>query len=657
MRNIIYLLLPALLLTAGCRHDELVYPSENEMVDPSAAGKGGMYLLNEGNMGSNKCTLDFYDFATGDYHRNIYAERNPSEAMELGDVGNDIAVYGSKLYIVVNCSHKMEVLDAATGVKIGKVDIPNCRYVKFYGAHAYVSSYIGPVGADPDCPLGAVFKVDTASLSIVGKVAVGYQPEEMETVGNMLYVVNSGGYRPPEYDNTISAINLDTFTVDHTIEAAPNMLRLRKDRYDRLWATSRGNHADKPSRILMLEPKGGRYALSKTFPYAADNIALRGDSLLFISSEGGNSYGAIDVGTGRFLGSFISDGTDAGITRPYGLAVDPAGGDIYLTDAKNFVSSGTLYAFDGLGRKKWSVRTGDIPVAMAFAKDNVAGGDGGIATPPEDLSAYISTVYEYSPAPGQYINSTPAWEPGATKEDMARKCEEWIGGTAEKCISLGGFGGYVVFGFDHLVENVEGEYDFRIWGNTVWQSEEIRGGSAEPGIVYVSYDANGNGIPDDEWYELAGSEYGSETTLKNYSVTYHKPLDDASDNEYIRWEDSLGETGWVPRNQFHTQSYWPEWITNDVMTFRGTRLAPNAVDKENGTNFILYSYPWGYADNYPNRFEAENSFDISWAVDSEGNKVHLPGIHFVKVQTGLHQRCGWLGESSTEICKARDLHY
>ena len=645
-------------MLAGCRHDEMVIPSETDEIGGITKGLGGLYLLNEGNMGSNKCTIDYYDFSSGEYHRNIYPERNPNEVMELGDVGNDMAIYGSRLYVVVNCSHKMEILDARTGVKLGKVDIPNCRFVKFHDGNAYVSSYIGPVGADPNCPLGAVFRVDTLSMTITGEVAVGYQPEEMEIVDGTLFVANSGGYRPPEYDRTISAINLDTFTLDYTIDADINLFRLRKDNYGRLWATSRGNNADIQGKILMLQRGEGesRYKTARSLPVKADNICLRGDSLLYISSD--RTFGAIDVRTGAQLGNFISDGTDSEITHPYGLAVHPKTGDIFITDAKNYVSSGTLYCIDGNGHKRWSARTGDIPSAIAFTDATLDEHHNG-TSPSDDLSAYISKVYEFHPAPGQFVNETPIYEEGDTYRDILRKCEEAICGKNEGTVSLGGFGGYIIFGFDHLVENVEGEKDFLIKGNCVWQSDEIRGGSAEPGIVYVSYDANGNGLPDDEWYELAGSEYNSPETIHNYTVTYYRPGATPSSalEEYIRWEDNTGNSGWMPHNTYHLQSYWPGWNGEETLTFSGTRLAPNAVDVSgNGSNFVLYSYPWGYADNYPNRFEDENSFDISWAVDEKGQPVRLPGIHFIKVQTGMHQQCGWTGESSTEIVSARDLH-
>lgn len=652
MKTKIFCILGMLALLASCRHDEMVFPSESEETG-GGKGKGGMYVLNEGNMGSNKSTLDYYDFSTGIYHRNIYAERNPNEVMELGDVGNDIAIYGSKLYITVNCSHKVEVLEAATARKIKQIDVANCRFLAFEGGNAYVSSYIGPVGVDPNSPRGGVVRIDTASLTVTGQVEVGYQPEEMAVADGFLFVANSGGYRPPEYDNTITVIDLKTFTPTYNITTEINLHRLKKDRYGNLWATSRGNNADIPSSLIKISKfPDGKYAPAKKFDIACDNFALKGDSLLYFGQRNGKyTYGTLDILSGEELGSFISSTTAGKIIRPYGIAVRPETGNIFITDAKNYVSSGTLYCLSTQGEELWNAKTGDIPTAMAFtASGSNTGEIEGPSTPSPDLSAYISRVFEYRPAPGQFVNVLPLYETGDTYQDILRKCEESICGTQDECISLGGFGGYVTFGFDHMVPNVEGEKDFRLWGNAIWQSEDLKGGSAEPGIVWVSYDANGNGLPDDEWYQLAGSEYNSSKTSHGYTITY-------TNGNNISWRGSLGDSGVMARNPFHTQSYWPEWIQQDAdLSFTGTLLAPNA-QLLTGNQYILYSYAYGYADNYPNSFAEENSFDISWAVDAEGNPVTLPGIHFVRVVTGLNQQCGALGESSTEISKARDLHW
>lgn len=279
-------------------------------------------------------------------------------------------------------------------------------------------------------------------------------------------------------------------------------------------------------------------------------------------------------------------------------------------------------------------------------------------------SPYISKVYDFLPAPGQFVNELPEYMDGDTHEAILAKVEEQICGDKNPgMISLGAFGGYVVFGFDHPVANVEGAYDFKIYANAFMASGSSAGGSCEPGIVMVSVDANGNGLADDEWYELAGSDYGKETTIKNYSITYYKPDADKTptadgmitDSTYIRWTSSEGDEGYVMKNSFHNQSYWPEWYEGETMEFVGTKLADNAFDQSgNGSYYVLTRLDWGYADNHAN--DIDEGFKIDWAVDAEGNPKHLTHIDFVKVYTAVNQYCGWIGETSTEICGAEDLH-
>lgn len=282
-------------------------------------------------------------------------------------------------------------------------------------------------------------------------------------------------------------------------------------------------------------------------------------------------------------------------------------------------------------------------------------------------SPYIAKVWEYTPAPGQFTNTLPAWEEGDDAADMAQKAFDLIGGDAGNVISLGGWGGYIVFSFDHTLANKPGENDFTIDGNAFFSDDDTENGSSEPGIVMVSVDANGNGLPDDEWYELAGSEYNSESTTRNYSLTYHRPKSDHSpvagndpfitDAEYIKWTDNCGNEGYIMANMFHTQNYWPQWIDADQLTFTGTRLPDNAENlrEEDSDNFVLRPFAWGYADNYPNN-DRRTGFNLDWAVDAEGNPVKLDGIDFIKVYTGVNQNCGWLGETSTEVGRATDLH-
>ncbi|MDR1675592.1 MAG: PKD domain-containing protein [Tannerella sp.] len=280
-------------------------------------------------------------------------------------------------------------------------------------------------------------------------------------------------------------------------------------------------------------------------------------------------------------------------------------------------------------------------------------------------SPYISRVYDFQPAPGQFVNVSPEYEPGDTRDDILRKVEELLAGEESGLVSLGAYGGYIVFGFDHPVVNVADRPDFRVLGNVFINSGVgALSESSEPGIVAVSRDANGNGLPDDAWYELAGSEYGKPETVHHYRITYYKPDEhktpepdgenpSLTDTTYIRWVDSQGRQGYVSRNSFHKQPYYPQWTEADSLVFEGARLADNYTVEAGGYQF--HACEWGYADNRPNS-DPQSAFDIEQAVDAGGQPVHLPEIHFIKVYTAVNQYCGWLGETSTEIGGAVDLH-
>lgn len=362
-------------LLASCRKEEGIIPSTRTEViypDPDAGPVKGFFLLNEGNMGNNKCTLDYFDYETGIYTKNIYAERNPGVVKELGDVGNDIQIYGEKLYSVINCSHFVEVMDVNTARHITQISIPNCRYIVFKGKYAYVSSYAGPVQIDPNARLGYVAKVDTATLKVIGECAVGYQPEEMVIAGNKLYIANSGGYRVPNYDRTVSVIDLETFTEIKKIDVAINLHRLELDRYGNIWVSSRGDYYNTPSKTFVIDSRTDK--VTKALDLPNSNMSRCGDSLYVYSTEWSyntNSntitYAIVNTRTQTVIDrNFIKDGTEKSIAIPYGVAINPETREIFVTDAKNYVTPGTLYCFSPGGKKKWSVTTGDIPAHIVF---------------------------------------------------------------------------------------------------------------------------------------------------------------------------------------------------------------------------------------------------------------------------------------------------
>ena len=211
---------------------------------------------------------------------------------------------------------------------------------------------------------------------------------------------------------------------------------------------------------------------------------------------------------------------------------------------------------------------------------------------------------------------------------------------------------YIVVGFDHSIDNT-GNYDFGIKGNSF-------SGSSEPGIVWVMQDENGNGQPDEKWYELAGSETGKSETIQNYSVTYYRPTEP---QQPVRWTDSEGNSGEIDYLiAYHRQDYYyPLWIEEDSYTLSGTCLKARNYDASGiGTYWVNAEYDWGYVDNFSptdrltndnnaNASANANYFKISNAIDEKGNPVSLNYIDFIKVQVGVNTKSGWLGEVSTEV--------
>jgi len=270
---------------------------------------------------------------------------------------------------------------------------------------------------------------------------------------------------------------------------------------------------------------------------------------------------------------------------------------------------------------------------------------------------YISEVLEYKPAPGQHINAAPWGLPGS-----AYSVIETVNGS----LSLGAFGGYVVFSFEDAVENHPDNpfgVDFSIFGNPIQDA-------AEPGIVSVMKDENGNGLADDTWYLLAGSDHWFSSSLNHYEVTYFNP-GSATD---VPWSDNVGNNGFIYTNSAHEQPYYPDVdsfpaIHPDQYLLSGFCIS-GAIDSSSPAYVKSHQRAFGYADNRlrgtapytlpdnPYTPEKENSggdaFDISWAVSGE-NYIYLDEIHFIRVQTGMMSDAGWLGEISTEITGAVDV--
>lgn len=279
----------------------------------------------------------------------------------------------------------------------------------------------------------------------------------------------------------------------------------------------------------------------------------------------------------------------------------------------------------------------------------------------QNYNPYITSIFDFEPAPGMFANDV--YKDGFKKEDVVRTALGRINETnVGYQLDLGGFGGSIIVGFDHTVVNVSGQNDFKIYGGDLTD----KANPPAPGIIYVAYDKNGNGKPDeDEWYEIIGSQHTKANTIKNFKITYHKkavgvpvvvsgPNDMFSDREHIFCENNSPETYYMPKSK-SKKEYYPLWATQTSVTYEGTKLNVDFVTARPGQTTLWNFTPpeWGYAN------AVNPDIDIDWAVDKNGNKANLPGINFIKVVNCVSEPMGLCHQQSsmaTKFAGAADLH-
>jgi hypothetical protein len=279
----------------------------------------------------------------------------------------------------------------------------------------------------------------------------------------------------------------------------------------------------------------------------------------------------------------------------------------------------------------------------------------------KNYNPYITAIYDFDPAPGMFANDL--FKNGFTKEDIMRVALGRINETSVGYpLDLGGFGGSIIVGFDHTVINNAGQKDFRVYGGDLTD----KGNPPAPGLLFVAYDKNGNGKPDDdEWYEIIGSQHTKENTTKNFKITYHKPAigkpvvvsgpnDPFIDREHIYCENNNSETYYLPRSKTKKE-YYPAWATQNTAVYEGTRLNVKFTPLRPGqTTLWNFEAPeWGYVN------AVNPDIDIDWAVDKNGNKANLPGINFIKIVNCVSEPMGLCHQQSsmaTRFAGAADLH-
>ncbi len=361
-KNLIKWILPALVLFSACKKDDKVAVPE-----PAIKPTKGIYVLSEGRYSYNNAKLAYRDTLTGTVSGDFFLQQNPSIPAGLGDTGNDILIYGSKMYIVMNGSGNVTVLNAAdatfrTQISFGGTTANrNPRFAIGAKGKVFVTAWDDTVSI-----------IDTTSLTISGSIPVGPGSEGIAMAGNYLYVANSGATHYPDFDSTVSVIDLTTLAEIRKITVGLNPQKVEVSSGGDVYVSAYGDAfatIPVPASVSVINSATNTLETTMGSDYQYDHLRISGDLAFFYNNYGGNAVKVYNTVTNTLVrNSFVTDGTV--ITSTYGVDVDEQNGDVYIMDAKDNVTAGEVTCFNSNGVKKFSfsVAPGISPNRVLFLR-------------------------------------------------------------------------------------------------------------------------------------------------------------------------------------------------------------------------------------------------------------------------------------------------
>lgn len=332
----------AVLILSGCK--------KSESISSEIPTLKGVYVLNEGNFGRNNSTLTYYIPDSNVVYEDVFYRVN---GRELGDTGNDIVISGNKVYIVVNNSDKIEIIESKTHKSLGTILIPQ--------ASPYKIALLGDKGYITNLYRGAVTVIDLTTNSILkDTIKVGDNPTGIFAINGKIYVANSGF----GYGKNVSIIDAKTNKVVKTITLWDGPDAFALDQMNRLWVLCYGSYGDwqNPND----DTDGKLYAIDINTDAVVDSILIGGHpSRLAIFEDyaytikNGNIV-RINLKTKDKNENFIQGNF-------YSIGIDALNKLLYCADAKDYVQKGEIYIYDLSGKFVKKFQAGVIPGSFAFA--------------------------------------------------------------------------------------------------------------------------------------------------------------------------------------------------------------------------------------------------------------------------------------------------
>lgn len=359
MKRITILLCSLLLVLAACGPKDPI--PQNDVT----IGKG-VFVINEGNFTYANSSLTFYDPVMDTVANNLFYRVNGSP---IGDVGQSLCLLDGKLYIVVNNSNYIYKVDANTIV---------CDTTQPYMVTGFVSPrYMLPVAADKayvsDLVSTQLWIVNPQDMTCTGSIEMGKSTETMVQVGQEVYVTNwSRYYVAGMENNSVQVVDVNNNVKVAEIEVGMEPNGMVVDKNGMVWVLCEGDSYDYvnevPSTLWRINPTTKEASMIVSYELKALNLAIdpTGSYLYCIYGgdwTNGGDVRRIDIANPTEFDDFV---IPAEGKMFYKIAVNPNNGDLYLSDAKNYTTNGTVYRYTSDGVLMGSFDAGICPGFMLF---------------------------------------------------------------------------------------------------------------------------------------------------------------------------------------------------------------------------------------------------------------------------------------------------
>jgi hypothetical protein len=351
-----YLVFAMVLLFAACKKDKPVDVPK----PPVADSTDKVYIVSEGSLGNGNSSLDIYDLKTTTAYRDVYKSANSTD---LGDVFQSMQVIGDRMFLSVNNSDKIVVLDKTNHKQVGLINISKPRYIlPISEEKAYVSSLYS----------NKVHIINPKSMQVVGTITLPAQnPEGMLLYNGKAYITAWD-----TASDKIFVVNTTNDQVEKEVAVAGRASQgIVLDKNNKLWVLSGNVPKGKPAALTQIDPVTNSVVRSFRFPERADPIKpvfnRERDILYFIevNYKGGTDHNGIYR---------MSIGDDKLPDQPFikaqqfqyfwALGIQPDNDQIFVGDPKGFTQKGIVYIYDTDGNKKGEFETGVGPGHFYFYK-------------------------------------------------------------------------------------------------------------------------------------------------------------------------------------------------------------------------------------------------------------------------------------------------